>query len=133
MLICRMQKDTEQYFLNANPQVHPILEYVSEIVSQTGTNSRELDLFGLSLSTVRDWCREAAWNCPTETGVIHIPNLTEFIDQIPNDYHWWMTDDISECFVQVCGGQITIYMYIYSYGSTPRPGIGIRIHQCCCV
>ena len=84
-----MQKDVERLSSN-DDRMHPIIEYVTNMVVQAGQDGAELDLFSLSLETVEDMCNEAAEGCPTKPGVIHMPNLTALIDQIPLDNQWWV-------------------------------------------
>ena len=86
MLIYSGQREIEHFFNDSNPRAHPIIQYLGEIIIQAGNDGAELDLFGLSLSKVTEWCNEAAQNCPTETGVIHIPNISTYIDRIPTEY-----------------------------------------------
>ena len=71
-------------------RTHPIIEYLANMVVQAGQDGVELDLFNLSLETVEDMCNEAAEGCPTEPGVIHMPNLTALVDRIPLDNQWWV-------------------------------------------
>lgn len=73
-----------------NPRIHPIIKYIGGMIVGAGRNGAKLDLFGLSLESVKDWCMEAAANCPTDTRMIHIPNLSIFIDRIPATYRWWI-------------------------------------------
>ena len=97
MLIYSGQREIEHFFNNSNPQAHPIIQYLGKIIIQAGNDGAELDLFGLSLSKVMEWCNEATRNCPSETGVIHILNISTYINRIPTEYCWWIADDISKC------------------------------------
>ena len=125
MLIYSGQREIEHFFDDSNPRAHPIIQYLGEIIIQAGNDGAELDLFGLSLSKVTEWCNEAARNCPTKTGVIHIPNISTYIDRIPTEYRWWIADDIGKCPICVSKSD---HAYPCSYGSSSHPGLGIGIH-----
>ena len=71
-------------------RTHPIIEYLGGIVVQAAQSGAELDLFSLSLKVVEQWCKEAEKHCPTEPGVIHMPNLSVLIERIPEEHQWWI-------------------------------------------
>ena len=72
------------------PRSHPIIEYLAGEVVQAAQYGDELDVFALSLETVEEWCNAAAEFCPTEPGVIHVPNLCVLVDRIPLEHQWWV-------------------------------------------
>ena len=75
---------------DASTQVHPIIEYVGGQVAQAGQANGGLDISTLDINVVAEWCSEAAGNCPTETGVIHIPDLRQHLHRIDPEYRWWL-------------------------------------------
>ena len=72
------------------PRSHPIIEYLAGEVVQAGQHGDELDVFALSLEMVEEWCNAVAEFCPTEPGVIHVPNLCVLVNQILLEHQWWV-------------------------------------------
>ena len=104
MLISRAQQDVEKRSASENrPRSHPIIEYLTGEVVQAARHGAELDLFALSLETVEEWCNEAAEFCPTEPGVIHVPNLCVLVDRIPLEHQWWVPLNSTHFPFNACG------------------------------
>ncbi|KAN0125446.1 hypothetical protein V8E53_015472 [Lactarius tabidus] len=82
--------DAEALCESGSPHMHPIIEYIGGEVAEAGRANEGLDLFSLTLRTAEEWCSEAAQHCPTETGVIHIPDLRPFVVRIPATHRWWL-------------------------------------------
>ena len=68
---------------------------MGDLVIDTSRNNIKLDLSQFSFEVVTSWCEEAAQNCPTETGIIHVPNLSTYLHRIPAENHWWVLDNTS--------------------------------------
>jgi hypothetical protein len=85
-----VQTDAEALCESGSPRMHPIIEYIGGEVAEAGRANEGLDLFSLTLRTAEEWCSEAAQHCPTETGVIHIPDLRPFVVRIPATHRWWL-------------------------------------------
>jgi hypothetical protein len=93
-LTTHVQTDTERIcttsLIPGGPRMHPIIEHVGAEVAEAGKARKGLDLHTLKLGTVEEWCDESAENCPTETGVIHIPDLRPFTHRVPTEFRWWL-------------------------------------------
>jgi hypothetical protein len=94
ILTCGTQMDVEcictASTIPGGPRMHAIIKYIGGEVAEAGKAKRRLNLHTLSLSTVEEWCTEAGENCPTETGVIHIPDLRPLLHYVPSEYRWWL-------------------------------------------
>ena len=71
------------------PRVHLIIEHLGDLVVDASRNGTEFNLFLFSFETVERWYLEAAEYSPTETGIIHNPDLSSFLHRIPAENHWW--------------------------------------------
>ena len=114
----RAQHDVEKLSASKiKPRGHPIIEYLAGEVVQAGQHGDELDMFALSLETVEDWCNAAAEFCPTEPGVIHVPNLSVLVDRIPRDNQWWVPPNSTHFALMYWGNGLHI---LFAQG-WPRP------------
>ena len=91
------------------------------MVVQAGQDGTELDLSSLSLETVEDMCNEAADGCPTEPGVIHMPNLTALVDRIPLDNQWWVPPTRTHIILFSCKSAMTQVLFNIAMAPPPVP------------